>query len=225
MWQNLQFASISKRLRAATLLAFSLCGCAGPAERWVLGARVHQGDVALQRGNVGDAELSYRLALRIDPSDARARSGFVRAAGMVATQQYAGGRFEDALETLNGALKYDPTSVRLSALKTTVEQARLKREIVVSNYPAYREAGVQLQSAYRQLDVVNKQIITGLKRFGYTYDANNLTEAIKRSYELQLEIAKNTNRLISYRQLVDSGVPGSAARAASSNPASLLPLP
>lgn len=217
--------SISKRLFALSLASLSLGGCAGPVERWIVGARVHQGDVGLARGNAYDAELSYRLALRVDPTNERARSGYLEAASLAAQEQYAAGRFEDALDTINAALKYDPTSVRLAALKTTIEQARLKREIVISNYPTYREAGLALQASYKQLDLANKAIVVSLKRFGYTYDTADLTTAIKRSYEMQLEIAKDTNRLISYRQVVDSGVPENAQHATSTNAASLLPLP
>ncbi|MDQ2864736.1 MAG: hypothetical protein M3R51_00775 [Candidatus Eremiobacteraeota bacterium] len=221
----MQYTYIFRGLCAIVLASCFLNACAGPVERWVLNTRVHQGDLALARGNVNDAELSYRLALRVDPANQRARSGFVDAAGNVAQQQYANGRFEDALQTINGALKYDPSSVRLGALRTTIEQARLKREIVISNYPSYRETGIQLQTAYKQLDLANKQILKSLKRFGYTYDTGDLTTAIRRSYELQLEIARNTTRLINYRQVVDSGIPESSQRATSSKAASLLPLP
>lgn len=224
MLQSLRSTFIFRRSCALGLAALALTGCAGSVENWIVETRVHQGDVALNRGNASDAELSYRLALRVDPHNTHARSGFVQAAGSLAQEQYAAGRFEDALATIDGALEYDPTSVRLSALKTTIDQARLKREIVISNYPTYREAGVQLQSAYKQLDLANRQIVASLRRFGYTYDTADLTVAIKRSYELQLDIAKNTNRLITYRQVVDSGVPGTTEPASSSG-ASLLPLP
>jgi tetratricopeptide (TPR) repeat protein len=204
----------------------SLAGCAGSIERWIVNTRVHQGDVALNRGNVRDAELAYRLALRIEPHDERAQAGYVKAAAGLAQAEYAKGDFEGALETIREGLAIDPQSVRLAALKTTIEQAKLKREIVISNYPTYRESGVQIQKAYQQLDATNKLLLRSLIRFGYTYDADDLTDAIKRSYELQLDIAKNTNRLIVYRQLVTSGVPASeSTQATTSSATSLLPLP
>jgi hypothetical protein len=69
-------------------------------------------------------------------------------------------------------------------------------------------------------------LLKNLKRFAYTFNTNELTAAIKRSYELQLEVTRNTNRLILYRQLVTSGVPETPARSAASFGAgSLLPLP
>ena len=73
--------------------------------------------------------------------------------------------------------------------------------------------------------MTNALLLRSLKRFGYTFDTEHLTTAIKSSYELQLEIAKDTNRLIVYRQLVSSGVPETPAESTTFGAASLLPLP
>ncbi|MBV8654631.1 MAG: hypothetical protein JO160_01205 [Candidatus Eremiobacteraeota bacterium] len=213
------------KLAGALLAASILCGCAGSIERWIVNTRVHQGDAALARGNVRDAELAYRLALRVDPSDVRAQTGYVEAAAGLAKEEYAKGDFEDALATIAQGLAVDPASVRLAGLKTTIDQAKLKREIVISNYPTYRESGVSIQKAYQDLDSTNKLLLRSLRRFGYTFDTEDLTDAIKRSYELQLDVAKNTNRLIAYRQLVTSGVPATSETMTTSNTTSLLPLP
>jgi tetratricopeptide (TPR) repeat protein len=215
-----RFAKVIGLLLGAAMLS----GCAGSIERWIVNTRVHQGDTALHRGNVRDAELAYGLALRVDPQDFRARAGYVEAAAGLAQAEYTKGDFDDALATIEQGLAVDSQSVRLAALKTTIEQAKLKREIVLSNYPTYRESGVQIQRAYEQLDTTNKLLLRSLKRFGYTFDGDDLTDAIKRSYELQLDIVKNTNRLIVYRQLVTSGVPA-AAQGATTGTTSLLPLP
>jgi hypothetical protein len=219
--------SVSNCSRAvvAALLLTVAAGCAGSIERWIVNTRVHQGNVALVRGNARDAALSYRLALRVNPRDPEARAGFVKAAAEVARLQYSKGNFDDALDTVNGGLAVDAQSATLAAIKATVEQAKLKREIVVSNYPTYRAAGTDIQRAYVQLNATNTLLLKNLKRFGYTFDADNLTAAIKRSYELQLEIAKNTNRLIVYRQLVTSGVPEKPSQSTTFGAASLLPLP
>ena len=75
------------------------------------------------------------------------------------------------------------------------------------------------------MNATNTLLLKNLKRFGYTFDADDLTAAIKRSYELQLEVAKNTNRLIVYRQLVTSGVPETPSQSTTFGAASLLPLP
>jgi len=213
------------RAAGAAALALLLGGCAGPVESWITSTRVHQGDVALARGSVKDAELAYSLALRVSPKDERARAGFVEASALLAQQQYAKGTFDDALATIANGLKYDPSSVRLAALKGQIEDAKLKREIVISNYPTYRAAGAQIQAAYQQLDVANKAILASLKRFSYTYDAEELTAAIKHSYDLELDVARNTNRLIIYRQIVSSGVPETTHTSATAGASSLLPLP
>lgn len=213
------------KLATVLALALSLCGCAGSIEHWIVNTRVHQGDAAMERGNVRDAALAYGLALRVDPQDERARAGYVEAAAGLAKDEYTNGDFEDAMATIAHALTVDPQSVRLAGLKTTIEQARLKREIVISNYPTYGQSGLAIEKAYVQLDSINKLLLRSLHRFGYTFDANDLTDAIKRSYELQLEVSKNTNRLIVYRQLVTSGVPASTSTITSGNATSLLPLP
>jgi tetratricopeptide (TPR) repeat protein len=213
------------RLVAALCGAGLLAGCASSIERWIVNTRVHQGDVALARGNAVDAELAFRLALRVDPQDAQARAGFVEAAAALARLEYAKGSFDDALATVDQGLTVDPQSVPLAALKATLEQAKLQREIVLSNYPTYRAAGVEIQHAYQQLNVTNALLLRNLRRFGYTFDTSDLTAAIKESYELQLELAKNTNRLILYRQLVTSGMPEAPAESTTFGAASLLPLP
>lgn len=213
------------KLAAVVFLVLTLCGCAGSIEHWIVNTRVHQGDAAMERGNVRDAALAYELALRVDPKDERAQAGYVEAAAGLAKDEYANGDFEDAMATIAHGLTVDPQSVRLEGLRTTIEQARLKREIVISNYPTYGQSGLAIEKAYVQLDSINKLLLRSLHRFGYTFDANDLTDAIKRSYELQLEVAKNTNRLIVYRQLVTSGVPASTSTITSGNATSLLPLP
>jgi tetratricopeptide (TPR) repeat protein len=210
---------------AIAALALLLGGCAGPVERWITSTRVHQGEVALARGNVKDAELAYSLALRTGPADERARAGLIATSALLAQEQYAKGSFDDALATIAQGLKYDPSSVRLAALKGQIEDAKLKREIVISNYPTYRVAGAQIQAAYAQLDVANKAILGNLRRFAYTYDTEELTAAIKHSYDLELDVARNTNRLITYRQIVSSGVPEATHVVTGSGASSLLPLP
>ena len=229
MLHVLQDTSIFKlrslALGAALIGSLVLTGCAGPIAHWIVATRIHQGDLALTNGNLAEAELSYNLALRVDPHNHLARVGFVNVAGDYAQSMYSKGKFSQALEIINEGLKIDPSSVRLAALKTSIARAKLKREIVISNYPTYKDKGVQIRHAYAQLDLANKSILASLLRFSYTYDANQLTTAIKQSYELQLDVAKNTNRLIVYRQEVESGFPESTHQATSTGAASLLPLP
>lgn len=206
----------------------TLAGCAGTIERWIVNTRVQQGQTAFARGSLHEAQTAYRLALRVNPHDERARSGFSLVSAAIAEVDYRKGNVDDALAVLNEAQRYDPQGVRLQGLRAQIEDARLKREIVISNYPAYEAVGLQLQTSYGALEEQNKSILASLKRFAYTYDSQDLTTAIKRSYELQLDVAKNTNRLIAYRQLVESGVPaasGAAAVPSAAASGSILPLP
>ncbi|HEY8320171.1 MAG TPA: hypothetical protein VIG46_00075 [Candidatus Baltobacteraceae bacterium] len=214
---------IVRSLAVLAFAALALSGCAGPVERWIVDTRVHQGDDALARGNVGDAELSYRLALKVDRNDERAREGFVSAAAALAQVQFEKGDFDAAAATLAEAAPYDAQSVRLIALHAAIENAKLKREIVIGNYPTYELAGRQLQKAYLELNDANKVILKDLKRFDYTYDTSDLTKAIKASYDLQQDVARNLNRLVAYRQLVESGTP--AQGQSTTTGGSLLPLP
>src|SRR5579863_545663 len=175
------------RILVAACCATLLAGCAGSIERWIVDTRVHQGDVAMLHGDARDAALAYRLALRVDPNDAKARAGYVAAAAELARLQYGKGAFEDALATVDAGLRVDPESAPLAALKAALEQAKLKREIVLTNYPTYHTASVEIQRAYAQINLMNGLLLRNLKRFGYTFDTDQLTAAIKRSYEMQLE--------------------------------------
>lgn len=219
------FASLIRLAPLAALL-LSATGCAGTVEHWIVNTRVNQGDVAMQNGSLHEAETAYRLALRVNPRDPRARAGFAQASASIAEADFRRGDFDDAIATLNDAVKYDPQNLRLQALRSQLDDARLKREIVIANYPTYEAAGLQIRTAYGALNEQTKAILANLKRFNYTYDTQSLTRAIQESYELQLDVAKNTNRLIAYRQLVESGIPGTEGTTQSSAPAgSLLPLP
>lgn len=212
------------KLLCVATASLLMSGCAGSVEQWIVTTRIHQGDAALERGNVGDAELSYRLALKVDPDNGRAREGFVSAASDLAEVQYEKGQFGDALDTIADAAKYDPQNVRLAGLHTLIENAKLNREIVISNYPTYSLTGQQLQKSFAALDAQNKLILKSIDRFHYTYDTQNLTKAIEQSYDLQEDVTKNLNRLIAYRALVESGIPAERG-SASSAAGSLLPLP
>jgi hypothetical protein len=81
-----------------------------------------------------------------------------------------------------------------------------------------------LRRAYAQLAAQNAEILTALQRFDYTYDTADLGDAIRQSYALNEEVTRLTNRLVQYRQLVESGIPEHGAENLAP-PASLLPLP
>lgn len=218
--------SLVRSLAIACALV-AMCGCAGPVEQWIVDTRVHQGDTALARGNYSEAQLAYSLALKVDPANERARAGFSTVAAQIAESEFKAGHLDDALQTLNAASKYDPQSVRMQAIRSAVEQAKIKREIVVSNYPTYKETAAAILKSFKNLDDENKKITAGLRKFDYTYNINELNKAIQNSYELNLDVSKNTNKLVAFRQLVESGTPAekTATDPGLVPPASLLPLP
>ncbi|MGP6156825.1 MAG: hypothetical protein ACLPYS_04820 [Vulcanimicrobiaceae bacterium] len=215
-------------LRAVAVLAaavFATSGCAANVTQFIVEARNHQGDAALERDNLADAATAYRLALRLAPQDPHARAGLAAVQLKNAARLYTESRFDDALAALSVAAKYDPGSVRLAELQSEVESARLKREIVVSNYPTYRETGLSLRRAYAQLRTQSSAIVATLQRFDYDFDATQLSKAIRQSNELNAEVKRLTQRLTNYRQLVESGAPERAAEVPLAPAASLLPLP
>lgn len=215
---------ISSFLVLAAVLAAS-SGCAANIERQISATRSHQGDIALEGGRFEDAAIAYRLALRTTPNDEHARAGLVAAELRVAASLFGNSKFEDALSSLAVAARYDPQNVRLNALRSEVEEAKVKREIVLSNYPAYAETGAQIRRSYEDLKKLDIKVIAGIERFSNTYDSAQLTQAIRDSYLLGEEVARNTNRLVGYRKLVETGTAGRAPEAPAGVGGSLLPLP
>jgi hypothetical protein len=203
----------------------SLAGCATHIKGWIVSTRDGQGDVAMERSNFNDASLAYRLALAVAPGDEHARLGLTEVQLQLAADEFRDSKFDDALAALAIAAKYDPENVRLAELRSEIEQAKIKRLIVLSNYPTYKENAVVLRTAYENLTAMNKRVLTDLSQFSYTYDTENLSRAIRETYELGLEVDRNRRRLIAYRQLVESGVPANEESGSLAAPASLLPLP
>ncbi|MBV8425128.1 MAG: tetratricopeptide repeat protein [Candidatus Eremiobacteraeota bacterium] len=199
-------------------------GCAGTVESWIVRTRDHQGDRALAMRNLKDAALAYRLALDIDPHDAHARAGAISVQRELAEDAYRNGKLEEAINYLSGALKIAPKDPSIIDLQQQLSQARLKREIVISNYPAYKAAGLDLVRSYVQLRALNDSIVTSLKRFEYSYDTVDITKAIENSYELAGDVTRNTARLSRFRQIVETGT-GEPQGERLAQPSSLLPLP
>jgi tetratricopeptide (TPR) repeat protein len=208
----------------AAIAAFS--GCAGGIGETIVATRNHQGDLALEYKNYTDAATAYKLALQLSPDDAHARAGLADVQLRIADELYQNSKFDEALAALAVAAKYDPESVRLAALRSEIDDARLRREIVVSNYPTYRETAIAIRRSYQQLNTQNYEVVAAIQRFDYTFDSAQLAKAIRNSYELNQEVTRLTQRLISFRQLVESGAtPAGTAETPATSAASLLPLP
>jgi len=208
---------------AAALLGVT--GCATDVTRWIAQTRNHQGDVALEHGNDLDAADAYELALKVAPHDEHAREGFVSVQLRLAQKQYTDSKFEDAIDALALAAKYSPDDPRIAALRSQIEQAEIKRDIVVSNFPSYKETSLNIRRSFAAIKRSTEEIGTSIARFEYTYDTSDLTRAIRQSYELNSELSRDTTRLITLRQLAESGAPESSAAENLAPPASLLPLP
>ena len=208
----------------ALTASLALSGCAGAVESWIVRTRDHQGDRALAAGNIKDAALAYRLALQIDPNDAHARSGAISVQLELAEEAYRTGKLEEAINQLSVALKIAPKDPSVIDLQQQLSEARLKREIVISNFPAYQAAGQDLIRSYVQLRTLNEAIVTSLKRFQYSYDTVDITKAIENSSELTADMTRNTARLVRFRQVVETGTGQSEAEHLAA-PSSLLPLP
>jgi tetratricopeptide (TPR) repeat protein len=213
------------RLLALALLLVPVTGCAGGVTDFIVAQRNAQGDKALNRGNLSDAQLSYRLALQVSPEDVHARAGMAAVQLKIAAALYQNSKIDEAVAALLIAEKYDPESVRLAELRTEIGEARVKREIVVSNYPTYSETGRGLRRSYLQLRTQTATIVKALERFDYTYDSQELTKAIRASQVLNGEVTRLSARLAGYRQLVESGSTDRNGEAALAPAASLLPLP
>jgi tetratricopeptide (TPR) repeat protein len=202
-----------------------LAGCAGSVAAFIVATRNHQGDLSLEHQNFTDAALAYRLALRVSPDDAHARAGLAAVQLQIAAEDYTRSKFDDALAALAVAAKYDPDSVRLAELRTEIEQARVKRQIVISNYPTYSETVLELRKNYAQLSKQSNAIVATLQRFDYSYDSTEIQKAIRQSNVLSAEVAHLTARLVNYRQLVESGSPERSGQTPLAPAASHLPLP
>ena len=152
-------------------------------------------------------------------------AGYVLAAAGLAQAEYTKGSFDDALATIREGLAVDPESVRLDALKTDDRKRQAQARDRDLELPDLSRSRVRNRAGLRTTRRDEQAAAQSLKRFNYTFDSDDLTDAIKRSYELQLDLAKNTNRLIAYRQLVTSGVPQAPSEATGGTTTSLLPLP
>jgi len=209
---------------SCSALAVGTSGCATTIAQWIVKERNHQGDLALRNGNYPDASVAYQLALKVDSTNKHARTGLTNVQVRLAQTFFAASKFDDAIAALAVASHYSPSDDRVQSLRSEIEQAEIKRDIVVSNFPLYKVTGASIQRSYAQLKTQNSEILLALKRFDYTYDTADLTAAIRQSYVLNEEVARLTNRLQLYRQLVESGVPENSGENLAP-PASLLPLP
>jgi tetratricopeptide (TPR) repeat protein len=207
------------------LVAAGVAGCAGGSvSRWMVDLRSSQGDTALRTGNVAEALGEYDLALRLDPKNAHARAGLAKALTLRAQMEFTDSKLEEAATDIAKAHYYAPSDSVTQALAGQIEQALIRREVVVANYPLYGSMATSIADSLKTVASTNLQIEKELKSFRADYDTNHLTKAIVESYDLEDEAHRATLRLASYRALVQSGAVNRQAAAAADAP-NLLPIP
>jgi tetratricopeptide (TPR) repeat protein len=222
--------SLFRRFLVAGSLSSMLLmsGCASSLQSWIVSTRNHQGDLALESRRYKEAVLAYRLALQLDEKDSHAQTNYVEAECDLAEQLYGQSEYVDALAELQSASKIDPQSVRVAGLRSDVENARLKQQIVLSNFPTYEASAEAISEAFKNLRVTDNEVIYRLQRFGHTYDTADLTNAIRGSMELTTDASKLTVRLANLRNAVSVGSSSTndaTPSTISSSAGSILPLP
>ena len=208
----------------ALSIAFTNAGCAGSMTGWLVNLRNSQGDSALENKNYLEAEREYRLALALAPKDKRARAGLAQVLYQRALTNFTASKLDYAESEIRDALKYAPDDPNAQGLASEIEQARIRRDIVISNYPSYETMGASIAAALKSITALNKDIQKQIKAFGYDYDAGRLTKAISEAYDLQDEMTRIAQRLISYKALVQAGAPKSQTQLPGQT-TNLLPIP
>lgn len=210
----------------AAALAIATSGCAGTVTQWMVNLRTSQGDAALDQKSLSEAEKEYALALKLDPHNGHARAGLANVLFLQARTDFVASKLDQALMEVQEAKKYAPGDAATDALAAQIDQARIRREIVLANYPLYGSVGTSLADSLKTITATQKEIDKELKAFRSDFDTRHLTKAIVASYDLEDEAHRFTNRLISYRALVATGAPkGPSQLPSQSETPNLLPIP
>jgi len=209
---------------ACVALALGASGCAGAFTQRLVDLRTSQGDAALTAGSLEEAEKEYALALKLDPHNSHARSGLARVLFLQARAAFIDSKLDDAQVEIAGALRYAPQDDAAKALSAQIDQAKIRREIVLANYPLYETVGASLTDSLKTLAASQHEIALQLKAFRSDFDASHLTKAIIAAYALQDEEHRLESRIVAYRGLVTSGEVKAQPPAQSETP-NLLPVP
>lgn len=208
----------------ALVCALATSGCAGPITEWMINLRNAQGDTALARPSLLEAEKEYRLALALDKKNAHARTGLARALYLQARADFIESHLDEAADEVTQSLHYDPNDAAALALFNQIAQAKIRREVVIANYPLYGSIHAALAPTFKTVAESGKEIQLQVHLFASDFDPAHLTKAIATSYDLEDEVHRLGQRLVVYRGYVTSGAAKAAATTESSAP-SLLPIP
>jgi tetratricopeptide (TPR) repeat protein len=211
-------------LAALIVAALLASGCASGVTRWMVDLRTSQGDAALARSSLAEAQKEYSLALKLDPHDARARAGLARVLYLQARADFTDSKLDEAEVEASGARSLAPDDAAAAALSVQIEQAKIRREIVLANYPLYESVGLSFGDSLRTLAATQKEIAKDIKMFDNDFDTAHLTRAITAAYAAEDEAHRISQRIISYRSLVSSGSSSRRAPTQEETP-NLLPVP
>jgi tetratricopeptide (TPR) repeat protein len=221
--------SISKRsARACAALCASLLtlgGCTGLFRNQLVELRNAQADAALQSQNVVEAEKEYGLALSLAPNDEHARAGLAHSLYLHAKANLLAGDIDEAYIEVQKALKYAPKDAALLDLASAIDEAKIRRDIVVSNYPSFKSSGDIISGLLKSNAQADKDIQLQLHDFHIDYDTAHLNKAIAQSYDLEEEQHRLTQRLIAYKGQIEAGAPGQTRAQPQVEMPGLLPIP
>jgi tetratricopeptide (TPR) repeat protein len=209
---------------AAAVCAIGTSGCAGPITQWMINLRNAQGDAALARPSLVEAGKEYRLALALDKKNAHARAGLAKVLYLSARADFIESHLDEAADEIAQSLHYAPDDAAALALSNEIAQAKIRREVVISNYPLYGSINAALTPSFKSVAESGKAIQKEVKLFSSDFDTSHLTKAIVNSYDLEDEVHRLAQRLILYRGYVTSGQ-AKATATTESNAPSLLPIP
>ncbi|MBV8595609.1 MAG: hypothetical protein JOZ50_05090 [Candidatus Eremiobacteraeota bacterium] len=201
-----------------------LGGCAKSITHWMVNLRTSQGDAALLKPSLPEAKKEFELALALDPKNPHARAGLAKTLTLLAHADFTNSKLDEASAEIAEALKSAPNDAAALALAGEIEQAKIRREIVVANYPLYGSISSALKPVFKEIVASNVEVEKQVKLFSNDFDTSHLTRAIVESYDLEDEAHRMAQRLIAYRGLVQSGETKAVAPAAAQAPA-LLPIP
>lgn len=210
---------------ALFVLALSLCGCTGAFRNQLVALRNAQADAALQSQNVVEAEKEYSLALSLAPNDEHARAGLARSLYLHAKANLVTGDIDEAYIEVQKALKYAPKDAAVLDLATAIDEAKIRRDIVVSNFPSYKTSSDAISAMLKANGQSNKDIQLQIHDFHIDYDAAHLNKAIAQSFDLEEEQHRVTQRLIAYKGQLEGGAPGQTRAQPQVEMPGLLPIP
>ncbi|MBV8083026.1 MAG: hypothetical protein JO347_12615 [Candidatus Eremiobacteraeota bacterium] len=212
-------------LAALAVCTLGLGGCSSLFSDRIVDLRNAQADAALQTNNIVEAEKEYALALALAPNNDHARNGLAHVAYLHAQADIEAGNIDEAQIEINKALKYAPKDSAALDLASVIDQARIRRDVVVANFPAYKASSDVIREMLKANALSNKSIDQQLHQFNTDYDAAHLRKAIALSTDLQDEDQRVTARLGALRAQIEAGAPGETRVQSTEEVPGLLPIP